>query len=122
MRKALVMASFLFFGALPVGKVLAHAFLSSAVPAVGSTVTVGPKELRLQFSEAVEIKFSSVKIITEGGKEIGPVRITLNPSDPQRLIVSLPEPLTRGMYIVKWRVVSVDTHKTQGDYRFTVRQ
>lgn len=122
MRKAQLAAIMVILGLLLVENAWAHAFLSAAVPAVGSTVATGPKELRLHFSEAVEIKFSSVKITLEGGKEIVPVRFAADPSDPQLIVVSLATPLARGVYLVKWRVVSVDTHKTQGDYRFTVKQ
>ena len=100
----------------------AHAFLSSAVPAVGSTVAIGPKELRLHFSESVEVKFSTVKISMDGGKDIEPIKIAADPSNPEMIIVNLPAPLVPGRYLIKWRVVSVDTHKTQGDYRFTVKK
>jgi len=31
-------------------------------------------------------------------------------------------PLPAGTYRVKWHVVSVDTHRTQGDFKFTVKR
>jgi copper resistance protein C len=122
MRRVRLAAIVMILGLLFVGNVWAHAFLTAAVPAVGSSVSTGPKELRLHFSETVELKFSSVKITLEGGKEIASVRLAADPSDPQLIVVNLPTPLARGVYLIKWRVVSVDTHKTQGDYRFTVKQ
>ena len=121
MRIIKVVILVMIFGMMVVGNAWAHAFLSSAVPAVGSTVATGPKELRLHFSEDVEVKFSSVKITLEGGKDIGPVKIAVEPSHPQMIVVYLTTPLAPGVYVVHWRVVSVDTHKTQGDYRFTVK-
>jgi copper resistance protein C len=39
--------------------------------------------------------------------------------DPTLLIVSLP-PLRAGKYKVVWRVTSVDTHKTEGDFQFQI--
>jgi methionine-rich copper-binding protein CopC len=36
------------------------------------------------------------------------------------LIVSLPN-LADGEYSVSWKVVSVDTHHTNGDFKFTVK-
>jgi methionine-rich copper-binding protein CopC len=30
------------------------------------------------------------------------------------------KPLTQGVYTVTWRAVSVDTHVTTGDFKFTV--
>jgi copper resistance protein C len=122
MRKVQFVVSILILGILFTGNAWAHAFLSSAVPAVGSTVVTGPKELRLHFSEAVEVKFSNVKITMEGGKDIGPNKTAADPSDPQMIVVTLTAPLAPGVYLVRWRVVSVDTHKTQGDYRFTIKR
>lgn len=108
-------------GLLLAGKVSAHALLKKAEPAVGSTVAIGPKELRLHFTEAVELKFSSVKVFQEGGKAPLAVKIAADTADPQTLVVTLAVPLTMGTYLVQWKVVSIDTHKTQGDYRFTVK-
>ena len=37
------------------------------------------------------------------------------------MIVPMVAPLTPGSYTVKWHVVSVDGHKTEGSYRFSVK-
>ena len=37
------------------------------------------------------------------------------------LIVPVAKPLSPGVYTVKWRAVSVDTHHTQGTFEFTVK-
>jgi methionine-rich copper-binding protein CopC len=42
-----------------------------------------------------------------------------DPGDAERLEVPLRK-LGPGTYTVHWRAVSVDTHRTQGTYRFTV--
>jgi len=34
--------------------------------------------------------------------------------------VRLAHPLKPGTYLVSWHVVSVDTHRTSGTYKFTV--
>ena len=36
------------------------------------------------------------------------------------LHVPLGQKLKAGVYVVSWHVVSVDTHKTSGSYKFTV--
>lgn len=120
-RKIKLGFSVLILSVMVAGEAGAHAFLGSAVPAVGSTVASVPKELRLRFTEAVEVRFSHITVTMEGGKEIGQLTIVAAPSDPQVVVVTLPAPLAPGVYVVRWRVVSVDTHKTQGDYRFTVK-
>jgi methionine-rich copper-binding protein CopC len=39
--------------------------------------------------------------------------------DPHRLAVGL-APLQPGQYTVNWHATSVDTHKTEGSYNFTI--
>src|SRR5687768_1342302 len=40
----------------------AHAYLASALPADGSTVTQAPREIRIQFTEGVELEFSRIDV------------------------------------------------------------
>ena len=100
---------------------LAHAQLQQAVPAVGGTVASPPQDLRLRFSEGVESRFSSVTLASEAGAAIPLGRPATDPSDPTLLIAKLGRTLPPGTYVVTWHVVSVDTHKTQGSFDFTVR-
>jgi copper resistance protein C len=52
--------------ALVATQAFAHAQLEKATPAVGGTVG-GPSEIRLEFSEGVEPKFSKVSLSGPGG-------------------------------------------------------
>jgi methionine-rich copper-binding protein CopC len=104
----------------PAGPVLAHAFLDHAVPAVGSTVTAAPSEIRLFFSEAVEPAFSGIELATANGTAIAAGAATIDPHDPMQLVLKVP-PLPPGEYRVRWHVVSVDTHRTEGDFTFEIR-
>jgi methionine-rich copper-binding protein CopC len=97
---------------------LAHAFLEHASPAVGSTVRLPPAELRLWFSEALEPAFSSARVLDASGHDIG-ARSQITPDHPREIAVPLGA-LAPGKYQVRWRVVSVDTHRTEGDFTFTV--
>lgn len=99
----------------------AHALLQKAVPAVGAEVSPGPAILQLHFSEGIELAFSGVAIAMADGMAITPRSLTLDPADDATLVVSLSAPLAPGRYEVAWHVVSVDTHKTQGHYGFTVK-
>ncbi len=98
----------------------AHAFLERAVPGVGSTVTGGPSELQLSFTQNVEVALSGVKIASAGGGSVAASKPTGDASDPSVLHVRLGRPLAPGTYVVTWHVVSVDTHPTSGSYKFTV--
>jgi methionine-rich copper-binding protein CopC len=99
----------------------AHAFLEHASPPVGGTVSMPPTEIGLRFSEAVEPAFSRIKLATKSGDpvEIGPV--SLDPNDSTRLVAAIPSTLAPGVYKVSWRVISVDTHSTEGDFTFEVK-
>lgn len=98
----------------------AHAFLSQAVPPVGGIVSAAPREVRLTFTEAIEPAFSRIELSAANGQPIGTAPAAVDPRDNTQLVLPLP-PLAPGRYRVKWRVVSVDTHPTEGDYTFEIR-
>ncbi len=98
----------------------AHALLQTAVPAVGGTVAASPKEIRIKFSEGVEPRFSGIALATEAGAAQPTGKPTVDPADNSVLIVTIGQPLKAGVYTVTWHAVSVDTHKTQGSFNFTV--
>ena len=98
----------------------AHAQLEKATPAVGGTVA-SASEIRLEFSEGVEPRFSGVSLTAAGGASVplGPAKV--EGGDANVLIVPIAKPLSPGAYTVHWHAVSVDTHHTQGDFQFTVK-
>jgi len=96
-----------------------HAFLERAEPAVGSTVQPSPPQIRIWFSEKIEPALSSVQVFDASGKEVDKHDVRLDRSNHALLHVSLP-PLEVGSYKVVWRVVSVDTHVTNGSFSFRV--
>ena len=97
----------------------AHAFLQRAEPAVGSTVQTSPKEVRIRFTENIEPAVSSIQVFDGSGKEVDKRDLHVDRSDHALLHVSLP-PLEAGSYKVIWRVVSVDTHVTNGNFTFRI--
>jgi hypothetical protein len=97
----------------------AHAFLDHALPAVGSSVHAAPGTVRLWFTEEIEPAFSSVRVQDSAGKQVDRGDSRVDDADPRVLTASVPS-LAPGTYRVVWRVVSVDTHVTQGDFTFDV--
>lgn len=97
----------------------AHAMLERATPPVGSTVHASPALLTLLFSEAVEPHFSKVAISGPGHVAVATGALRTDPTDAKTLLVPLAR-LPPGAYTVAWHAVSVDTHRTQGTYRFTI--
>jgi copper resistance protein C len=78
-----------------------------------------PPQLKLWFSEQIESAFSSARVLDPSGKQVDKGDKAVNPSDKTVLTVSLQQ-LPPAKYKVVWRIVSVDTHKTEGDFTFTV--
>jgi len=89
------------------------------VPAVGSSVRTSPTELKLWFTERLEPAFSKVRVEDGGGKQVDRGDGRVDAAAGVLLRVSLP-PLQAGTYRVKWRVLSVDTHVSEGDFTFDV--
>ena len=96
----------------------AHAHLKSETPAQDSTVSA-PAELRLVFSEGVEAALTKVEV-SSNDKKVTLKSTATDPSDKKTLIVTPAAPLPPGQYKVVWHAVSVDTHKSEGNYSFTV--
>lgn len=96
----------------------AHAFLDHASPAVGATVAA-PRQVSIWFTEQVEPAFSTIAVTNAAGERVDNSDTHLDQADAKLLRVSL-KPLAVGTYKVSWRVVSVDTHRTHGDFSFTV--
>jgi len=114
-----VIVSLLLIGVAGSARLEAHAFLKNAEPVVGSIVQTSPSEVRIRFSESIEPAFSSIQVFDASGKEVDKRDLHLDRSDHALLHVSLPQ-LDAGIYKVVWRVVSVDTHVTNGNFTFRV--
>jgi methionine-rich copper-binding protein CopC len=100
---------------------LAHAMLKKASPPVGGAVSASPSEIRITFSERVEPRFSGIAVSTEAGASAYVGKSSVDPSDAATLVTPVSAPLKPGVYTVHWHAVSVDTHRTQGSFQFTVR-
>jgi hypothetical protein len=96
----------------------AHAFLSHASPSAGSETHVPPAAVTIVFTERVEPRFSSIEVRDAAGTKL-PTGQPLAQGKAETLTIDLPK-LAPGTYTVIWHAASVDTHKTEGKYSFTV--
>ena len=64
-------------------------------------------------------RFSSIAVEDAAGQRVDLGDAHLVQGDQTRFAVGL-KPLVPGRYKVEWRVTSVDTHKTNGNFSFTV--
>jgi methionine-rich copper-binding protein CopC len=94
----------------------AHAFLEHAEPRVGATVRTMPGELTLKFSQPIERAFITLKVTDAKGQAVDKGDVQVNGAT---LRVSLAA-VGAGDYTVTWRVVSADSHVTEGDFVFHV--
>jgi copper resistance protein C len=104
---------------LGVGLALAHSGLQRAEPPVESTLKRPPKELKLYFSERLEPAYSRARVEDGKGARVDRDDSRVDRSNPLLLRVTLP-PLAPGTYTVIWRVLSVDSHITEGRFTFRV--
>lgn len=107
-------------GAFAATAAMAHAFLDHAVPGVGATVQSAPSELELSFTQEITPAFSGASLASAEGGTIATGKATVNAASPSVLHVPLDQKLKPGVYVVNWHVVSVDTHRSTGSYKFTI--
>lgn len=113
--RAIAMALLLLAPALA----FAHAQLRRADPPAGGTVHGSPAQLELSFSETIEPRFSTDTVADAAGIQVDKRDLHAVPGDAKHLAVSLGA-LPPGVYTVVWHATSVDTHKTEGTFSFTI--
>jgi methionine-rich copper-binding protein CopC len=103
---------------LATGAAQAHAFLDHTDPRVGNKVGSPPHEVTLWFTEKLEPAFSGLTVSNAAGQRVdtGKPRVSGN-----QMSVTL-RPGGNGTYRVNWHVLSVDTHRTEGNFSFHVGQ
>ncbi|MGW0226921.1 copper resistance CopC family protein [Actinopolymorpha singaporensis] len=115
---ALVLAGCLGLQAWSSVPAFAHAALVSSDPKDGAVLDRPPRQITLEFDEAISRKFDFVAVSGPGGAtyQSGGARV-LGTKVTQRLADLGPA----GTYQVAWRVVSADGHPVSGTLRFTTR-
>ena len=118
MRNIIRLATIIAALALGTPAADAHAFLDHASPRVGSTVATSPSEVRMWFTQSLEPRFSGAQLRGPGGQVLGSG--TVDGADPKQLVIPV-HGLPPGKYKVTWKVLSVDTHRTEGSFSFEVK-
>jgi len=98
----------------------AHRYLDHAEPKVGSEVATSPREIKVWFTGAVDASGTTIEVFDSNGTQVDKKDCHQDPNDKALMIVSVPE-LAAGTYKVTWHATSTDTHKTKGDFQFTVK-
>ena len=94
----------------------AHAMLQHAEPSAGAVLHGSPVQVHLEFSEQLEPVFSGLAVTDDGGRSATNGEAAIS---GMTMAVKLNR-LRPGQYHVQWHAVSIDTHRTEGAYSFTV--
>lgn len=97
-----------------------HAFPDHSEPRVGSDLKTPPGQVKIWFDGGIEPLFSSIEVFDSNQKKVDKGDSQVDPKDNSVLMVDLP-PLPPGKYEVSWSVVAIDTHRTEGRFKFTVK-
>jgi methionine-rich copper-binding protein CopC len=97
-----------------------HAIVLESSPVHDAVLERAPAQVVLRFNSKIEKRFTRV---TLAAADQPPAPVALPRSDdpdaPDRLVIPL-HPLAPGVYVLRYRVLAVDGHITEGALRFTV--
>lgn len=99
---------------------LPHLELRSTVPAADTTVTEGPAEVRLIFSEPPQMDGTRVRVMDSAEELIPSSDATADEEDPKEIFVRFEERLPPDAYTVFWRTIAQDGHAQNGTFEFRV--
>jgi methionine-rich copper-binding protein CopC len=94
-----------------------HSFPEQESPSAGQTMPSAPATVSIKYDAPIEHLFATLQVLDTDGKNMAD-QPTVS-ADGYTLSVKVPN-LKPGSYTVKWGVVCVDTHHTNGSYSFTV--
>src|SRR4029079_1172475 len=87
-----------------------HATIVRTSPADGAVVKTQPTQVKLRWSEAVDLGPGSVRLLDASGKLLKTEKARHDGGDQTTAVMALPSGLANGTYVVAWRVTSADSH------------
>lgn len=97
-----------------------HAIVLESSPTHDAVLPRAPSLVTLRFNSRIEKRFTRVTLALA---DQAPVPVALPTADaeatPDRLTIPL-QPLGPGVYVLRYRVLAVDGHISEGALRFTV--
>jgi copper resistance protein C len=95
-----------------------HLHLLKSSPPANASVATPPDSIRLWFSQAPELKVTSVKITGPGSAAIA--LAPLARADSSAVVTAVKGKMPAGTYTVVWRTMAKDGHVARGTFAFTV--
>jgi putative copper export protein/methionine-rich copper-binding protein CopC len=98
----------------------AHGALRRAVPASNARLSAAPRELRLTFTERVELSVARITLAGPGGAAVELAPLTAVADSANVIVTAIRGALAAGAYTVTWQIAGRDGHPVRGRYTFTV--
>lgn len=119
-RLALAVLAALAALALVAAPARAHANLVRASPSPGTAVDPAPLVVYAEFSEAIDLGYSSLEVLDADGQPVTTGPTEADPTSDAAMLVPVGD-LADGTYVVVWRTLSVvDGHVIRGSFAFGV--
>lgn len=119
MHRIIAIIALLGFAIASPVRAWSHAFPVRSEPRVGWTVTSAPSKVIIWFDGELEPAFSVIGVYNSAKQQVDKSNSRVTGSDGSVLEVDLPV-LASGSYRVYWKVLSKDTHVTEGDFSFSI--
>ena len=105
---------------LPASPAAPHAIVLESFPAHDAVLERAPEQVTLRFNSKIEKRFTRITLAA-GDRPPAPIILPSGDdgSTPDRVVIPL-SPLAPGVYVLRYRVLAVDGHITEGALRFTV--
>jgi len=98
----------------------AHAELVATDPGNGAHLDRAPSEVVLRFNDVVSPVRDGLRLLDGTGTTVTEVTGRQGPGGASSVSMPLPGSLGDGVYVVSWRVLSVDSHPVHGAFVFSV--
>lgn len=102
------------------GTAYAHLALESSEPAKGDRLAVAPSELRLTFTETVELAVARITLRDPAGEMVALSPLVRPPDSVTVIVAPIRGPLRSGTYTLEWQVAGTDGHPVRGTFSFEI--
>lgn len=98
----------------------AHGALRRAVPASNARLSAAPRELRLTFTERVELSVARITLTSADGAAVTLAPLAAARDSANVIVTTITGSLAPGAYTVAWQIAGRDGHPVRGRYTFRI--
>jgi copper transport protein len=98
----------------------AHAYIVKSSPSENQTMSKSPNKVTIEFDEMIQATFYSIQVFNMKGIQVSKGNGKINSNNTKILETDIKKELPKGIYSIKWRVVSSDGHPIDGVIPFQI--